>query len=91
MPKPSPHRRPFDNHFAIDQDLHRRSAPVDILASYQNKPHTGTRGRRGYSTASIDMHNIDSGGRDGGDGDPGEYFSALLDRALCQHEVKLVG
>ena len=40
----------------------------------------------------IGMGNTDSRGRDGGDGDPGEYFSALLDRALCcHHEVKLVG
>ena len=37
------------------------------------------------------MHNTDSEDRDWGDGDLGEYFSALLDRALCHHEVMLVG
>ena len=88
MPQPFPHRRPSDNHIAIDQDLHLNSAAVDILASYQNhltpEPED-VEGIRGPH--NIGMHNTDSGDRDWGDGDLGEYFSALLDRAFCPHEV----
>ena len=37
------------------------------------------------------MPHTDSGDRDWGKADLGGYFSALLDRAFCSHEVKLVG
>ena len=92
MPKHFPHRRPSDDHIAIDQDLHRRSAPVDILASYQNHLTPEPEDVEGIRAPQIGMHNnTDSGDRDWGEGGLGTNFSALLDRAFCPHEVKLVG
>ena len=88
MPKPFPHRRPSDNHIAIVQDLHRRSAPVDILASYQNHLTPEPKDVEGIRGPQIGIHNTDSGYRGWGVGDLGEYFSAFLDRAFCPHEVK---
>ena len=87
MPQPFPHRRPSDNHIALDQDLHRDSAAVDILASYQNHLTPEPEDVEGIRGPHIDMHNTDSGDRDWGDGDLEVYFSALLDRAFYLHEV----
>ena len=86
--KTFPHRRPPDNHIAIDQDLRRRSTPVDILASYQNHLTPEPEDVEGIRGPQIGMHNTDSGYRDWGVRDLGEYFLASLDRAFCPHEIK---
>ena len=91
MLKPFPHRRPSDNHIAIDQHLHRRSVPVNILASYQNHLTPEPEDVERICGPYIGMHNTDSEDRDWGDGDPGEYFSALLDRALFTMRSSLSG